>query len=110
MSSGGSVNFLVNGANRISSSALSANTWYHLALSRVSGNTKMFLNGTQTGSTYADTNSYLVGAKGFNFGASTYDSSPYWFMNGYMDDVRITKGIGRYSSNFTAPSAAFPDF
>lgn len=33
------------------------------------------------------------------------------FGNGtaYWDDLRITKGVGRYSSNFTAPTAAFPN-
>jgi hypothetical protein len=29
--------------------------------------------------------------------------------SGYMDDFRITKGYARYTSNFTAPTAAFKD-
>jgi hypothetical protein len=29
--------------------------------------------------------------------------------NGYMDDIRVTRGIARYTSNFSVPGAAFPD-
>jgi len=85
--------------------ALSLNTWTHFALCRSSGVTKMFLNGTQTGSSYTDTNNYgvganrpIIGANGFEAPASGVDS-----FIGYMDDFRITK-VARYTANFTPPT------
>jgi hypothetical protein len=84
------------------SSAITASTWQHLALSRVSGTFKFFINGTQLTSGSNSTN--LTGQKiliGDNLGS--------YFYNGYLDDLRITKGYARYTANFTAPTAALPD-
>lgn len=88
--------FNPGGSTLISGSAPTFNAWNHIALSRVGGSTKMFLNGVQTGSTYADTKSYpamplYIGKDG---AAATY-------ITGYMSNVRVLKGTGLYSSNFT---------
>ena len=39
-------------------------------------------------------------------GCSSYNS-PSVFFNGYIDEIRITKGLARYTSNFTPSSTAF---
>jgi hypothetical protein len=106
-SGGGSIILDVSAGTRITgTTTISTNTWYHFALSRSGTSTKMFVNGTQVGSTYTDTNSYLVGANrpvigsgGFTLGNTA--------LTGYIDDLRITK-YARYTANFTAPTAAFP--
>lgn len=97
--------FLTNSADRINSSVntIATSTWYHVALCRYSGNTKLFVNGTQVGSTYADTNAYLSGINRPVIAASGYDLTGN--MNGYVDDLRITKGFARYTANFTAPTS-----
>ena len=83
------------------------NTWYHVAISGTPGATglKLFVNGVQEGSTYtgavsldATTPLYISDLSGLGYG-----------INGYIDDLRITKGYARYTSNFTAPTAAFAD-
>jgi len=93
----------VNGADVIvqASGSLPLNAWAHVALSRVSGTTRLFLDGVQMGASYADANNYLVGSS-ITLGASGYDAvNGGW--GGKIDEVRITRR-GLYAANFT-PSA-----
>lgn len=99
--------YYVSSATRITGSALSATTWTHIAVARSGTSTRMFVNGTQVGSTYTDSNNYLgpasrpvIGTAGLSLGTGSF--------SGYMDDLRITVGYARYTTNFTPPSAAFP--
>ena len=107
---GGTLRYYTNSADRITSSALSANTWYHVALSRAAGSTKLFINGTQSGSTYTDSNNYGGSAP---LGIGTYWSAgapvTTSTLNGYIDDLRITRGYARYTSTFTPPTSALKD-
>ena len=88
--------------------AVSADTWYHLAVTR-SGNTwKLFLNGTAEDTITNSTNIVDGGADGLVVGALAggISGGPYHYMDGYIDDVRVTVGHARYTSNFTAPTSA----
>lgn len=100
----GQIRYYVNAVDRITGSTLSANTWYHIALSRQSGNTRLFVDGVQVGSTYVDSNNYV--AAPIYIGKSLADTSNIYNLNGYIDDLRVTVGIGRYFQNFTAPTTA----
>jgi hypothetical protein len=80
------------------------NVWYHIAISRSGSSLRAFVDGSQIGSTATNTNNYS--ASGCLIGASTAAAR---FCNGYIDDLRITKGIARYTANFTPPTASFPD-
>ena len=94
--------YYTNGGNRITGGVVPASQWVHIALSRSGTSTKLFINGLQGGSTYADTNNYIdspVRVGGANDGSSVAS------LNGYLDDLRITKGVARYTSNFTPPGA-----
>ena len=96
----------VNGSNRISYAGLQANQFYHVAVSKASGLTRMFLDGQQVGSTYSDANDYGT-TRPLIIGAIYTKNATY--LNGYIDELRITKGVARYTSNFTPPTAPFPD-
>ena len=106
-SSGTSLIFYTTGNDRITAtSALSTGAWLHIAVSKSSGSTKMFVNGSQVGSTYSDANSYLA-ASTPQYIASRVSAADF-NLNGYIDDLRITNGYARYTANFTAPTAPFP--
>lgn len=100
--------YYTNAANRITGPTLSINTWYHIAVARASGITQMFVNGTRVGSQYIDSTNYDSASTGIRIGSDQFDSAGGG-VTGYIDDVRITKGIARYTANFTPPTQAFPD-
>lgn len=83
--------------------ALSVNTWYHIAVSRESGVTRFFVDGDLKSS----------GSDSFNYTSSGLSVGRYGAggnnLDGWLDDLRITKGVARYTSNFTPPSAEFPN-
>jgi hypothetical protein len=99
------IRYYTAGADRITGAALSTGQWYHIALCRASGSTRLFVNGTQSGSTYSDANNYGTFAP---LGIGTYWESgapvASSTLNGYISDLRITRGIARYTANFTPPT------
>ena len=83
--------------------------WHHFALVRRNGVTKIYIDGTAdttvgTSGSITDTTSY---AMQYIVVGGYYSTSYLW--NGYVDDLRITRGYARYTANFTPPTAAFPD-
>lgn len=108
LTDGTSLSVVASGAT-YTGGTLSLGTWHFIALSRSGGVSRFFLNGLQIGSNIADTSNYGVGASRPIIGAD--GNSPVNLnLNGYIDDLRITKGVARYTSNFTPPTAPFPDF
>ena len=80
------------------------NTWIHFAISRVSGQTSVYRNGTQIGSTFADTNNINDSSTTLTIGQESTTSTGSYF-TGYLSNFRIVKGTGIYTANFTPPSA-----
>jgi len=87
-----------------SSTALTNNTWIHVAATRASGTLRLFQDGTSVASA-ANTVNFTNSGNGIYIGSSSLGTA----MNGYIDDLRITKGYARYTANFTPPTAAFPN-
>lgn len=93
-------------ASFVTASAISLNQWHHLAVVRNGSVVKAYLDGTQFGTD--QTMSAAISFSSFLIGTSTWwPSQESW--QGYLDDFRVTQGVARYLSNFTPPSAAFPD-
>jgi hypothetical protein len=89
--------------NRSGTSILDGN-WHHIAITRASGTNRMFFDGVLQGSVTSDSTNYTA-PNNMQIGTS----SAYGDFSGYLDDLRITKGYARYTSNFTPPSSAFKD-
>ena len=85
---------------------MTANVWSHVALSRVSGTTRLYVDGVEKGS-WVDSTNYL--ASPLRLGRSAFASATAEDFAGQIDEFRVTKGIGRYSSNFTVPASAYPN-
>ena len=93
----------------VSSSAgdWSDNAWHHFALTRSSGaNLTLWVDGNSVGTGTSSAN--------FSGSATMYVGRNNVYtprnMIGYIDEIRITKGIARYNGTFTPPAAPFPDF
>jgi hypothetical protein len=93
---------------RITGSTLSAGTWYHVAVCRSSGSTRMFVNGVQVGSTYTDTNVYVGAANRPWVGGLADGTTPAQWLNAYVSDLRITR-FARYKANFTPLTSRIQD-
>lgn len=95
--------FCVNGGSTV----FNTGQWYHIALSRSGGTWTVYRDGTQylqaTGQTSrtfgsSSLNLYLGIAGNLTLG-----------LNGNLDDIRMTKGVSRYNSNFTPHTTQHPD-
>lgn len=82
-------------------------TWFHLAYIRNGSNAYIFINGvSQTLTTFTSFSTNNVGnIVGPLYMGQTGASTLYF--NGYMDEIRISKGIARWTSNFTSPTSAY---
>jgi hypothetical protein len=85
------------------SGPFTAFTWHHVAIVRNSGTWTLYIDGisvgtSTTGGTYNFTNTidFLLGQRT----GGSYD----W--KGYLQDVRFTKGVARYTTNFTPPTSS----
>lgn len=102
-----SIEFTINGNNttyfRISTnSAISINTWYHVAVTRLSGTIYCFLNGVLQTSSTSGASTNINGAGGVTI-AAAIGGGAYW--PGYVSNVRILKGTALYTASFTAPTS-----
>lgn len=82
--------------------AMSLNTWHHVALVRNAGITKLYLDGTQVGSSYTDTNNYIL-TNTIYIGRGNDAGN---ILTGNISNLRIVKGVAVYTQQFTPPNGA----
>lgn len=110
ITSSGKVSFIWNisgvSSQVTSSGSIPLNEWSHVAGVRDGTDTKIFLNGVLDGVVACGAGSMNYPGIGLSIGRNATNSS--WYYTGYIDEVRITKGVARYTSSFTPPTGPFP--
>lgn len=101
----GSTGTTWNIASGISVGSIVIGQWYYFALVRSGSTFTPYLNGV-AGTTATSSSALFNGSLPICVGGNSSGNN----FNGYVDDLRVTKGIARYTSNFTPPSAPFPIF
>ena len=86
-----------------SGAGIATGVWKHFAVARDGTDTRLFVDGTQRGIKTSDTTDYGA-SKGIVFGADFDGASNN--VTGWIDEVRIERGVAKYTSNFTAPTSA----
>lgn len=76
------------------------NAWYHIALVRLSGALKLYINGVAFTVAASDTTNYTS----TNLVVGGYYSTSYLW-SGYISNLRIVNGTAIYTTNFTPPTA-----
>jgi hypothetical protein len=85
-----------------SSAPFTANTWHHWAVSWDGTTLRFFMDGTSVHTTTSFTPNTMT-ATHTELGRMPDNS---YYSQAYYSDVRITKGLARYTANFTPPTAA----
>jgi hypothetical protein len=86
--------------------SLVVGNWYHFALTRSGGVWRMYINGIQQGSNYTNAASPDRGA-GYNLRIGGDNNNANRIFNGYIQDLRFTKSVARYITNFAVPVLPF---
>jgi hypothetical protein len=112
--SSGTPNFLASNNNSSyfltgsgGGAALSAATWHHIAWVRSANRWSIYVNGTERLIAASNPNIPFNSTGAFRVG--NYSGTGGYGFNGYLDEFRITKGVARYTANFTPPTAPFAD-
>lgn len=103
-----SANMFVNTTtfNALSLSSVTLNAWNHFAFVKSGNFIFVFLNGARGNPTLITGTVNVLATPQLIIGADRDGSIP---LSGQLDDLRITKGTARYLTNFTVPTAAYPN-
>jgi hypothetical protein len=109
--SAATIKYFTNSGDRITSnSVLQVGQWVHIVVSRVSSVTRMFINGVQQTTTYADTTNYINGTSRPKIGDSGQNPNAGAGVLGYLSNLRVLKGTGTTAPTVpTAPLTAIPN-
>ena len=106
-------NGTVQNADFATGAALARDVWHHIEFGRAAGTTYGFFNGNLKGTTTSQNNIPFDSPNTSNvsIGSGNGRVLPnYWHLDGYIDDLRVTKGVCRHTVGFTPPDREAPNF
>jgi len=94
------------GLNNISTAAnlIPLNTWVHVAIVKSGTTTRIFINGVQRASSTTGVWDSVANESLFIGYMHPNNGSPF---RGYLDEIIITRGIAKYTTNFTPPTVSY---
>ena len=90
----------------VSTSVPSVNTWYAVAVSRVGSSLRLFVNGTLEATTSVGSATINTTSHDTWIGLTHNSAGKF---EGWVDEVRVTRGEGRYTASYTLETAEFPN-
>lgn len=82
----------------------SSATWYHFAVTKASGTTRFFVDGTALTPSGVGPNNTISNTTEVRVAANSGNNK---YLDGWIDELRVVKGTAVWTSNFTPPSAAY---
>ena len=108
----GSIGFLNIGSTQTSvvspPGAVVPLVWTHVAFAKEGSTGRLFINGVLAAS--GTFKAATASSRGVSIGSTRYDGAAYRSFNGLLDELRITKGVARYTEDFPPPDAPFPSY
>jgi len=109
---GGTIRFYFYATTNVNEQYIDAtvpsnNAWHHFAMVKSGTTGRVFIDGTLAG-TIASLNTPADSSQTLRIGVWDYNITSEYF-NGYIDELRITKGVARYTGSFVTQSAEFPN-
>lgn len=105
-------NFTTQNADFSIDSSLTRNTWHHIEFGRSGTTTYGFFNGSLVGTT-TDQNNVAFTSPNFSnvsiASGNNRSSMNYWHFDGFIDELRITKGVCRHTASFTPQTSEYPN-
>ena len=84
-------------------------TWYHIAVMRTVNDVELYIDGVGQGAQGLGAITISDGSATGLWLGSQHDGGGTYDLDGYMDEVRISKGVSRWSDDFTPPAKAYCD-
>ncbi|MHC1727328.1 MAG: LamG-like jellyroll fold domain-containing protein [Syntrophobacteraceae bacterium] len=103
---GNQLRFYSYGWLAVSSTQVPLNQWTHVAVVRYQGTIRLYINGLQSGTT-STTSFSDVAAPNFIVGDMYPNNTGPWAFKGFIDELRVSKGIARWTGNFTPPASEY---